>query len=40
MFKNRGPARLERVVWRIIPEDTTRLFELEKGCGINIGSPG
>lgn len=36
MFKNRGPAKLERVVWRIIPEDTTRLFELEKGGGINV----
>lgn len=40
MFKNRGPAKLEQVVWRIIPEDTTRLFELEKGGGINIGNPG
>ena len=36
MFKNRGPATLERVVWRVIPEDATRLFELEQGGGINV----
>ena len=36
MFKNRGPAKLERVIWRVIPEDTTRLFELEKGDGLNV----
>ena len=36
MFKNRGPAKLERVVWRVIPEDATRLFELEQGGGINV----
>jgi peptide/nickel transport system substrate-binding protein len=36
MFKNRGPAKVERVIWRIVPEDTTRLFELEKGGGLNV----
>ena len=36
MFKNHGPAKLERVVWRIVPEDATRLFELEKGPGLNV----
>ncbi|HYB44787.1 MAG TPA: ABC transporter substrate-binding protein [Candidatus Methylomirabilis sp.] len=36
MFKNPGPAKVERVVWRVIPEDATRLFELEQGGGINV----
>ena len=36
MFKNRGPAKLDRVVWRVIPEDATRLFELEQGGGLNV----
>jgi ABC-type transport system substrate-binding protein len=35
MFKNRGPAKIERVTWRIIPEATTLLFEVEKGGGVN-----
>jgi peptide/nickel transport system substrate-binding protein len=36
MFKNAGPAKLDRVVWRVIPEDATRLFELEQGGGVNV----
>jgi peptide/nickel transport system substrate-binding protein len=36
MFANRGPAKLDRVVWRVIPEDTTRLFELEQGGGLSV----
>ncbi len=35
MFGNRGPAKLDRVVWRIVPEATTLLFELEQG-GLNV----
>lgn len=30
-FENQGPAHLERVVWRLIPEDSTRIAELEAG---------
>jgi hypothetical protein len=34
-----SPKRLEATITSN-PEDTTRLLELEKGCGINIGNPG
>ncbi len=30
-FDNRGPAHFARVVWRLIPEDSTRIAELEAG---------
>lgn len=29
--ENKGPANFEEVVWRIIPEDSTRIAELEAG---------
>jgi peptide/nickel transport system substrate-binding protein len=31
--KNRGPAHLERMVFKVIPEDMTRILELEVGKG-------
>jgi peptide/nickel transport system substrate-binding protein len=31
--KNRGPAHLERMVFKVIPEDLTRILELEVGKG-------
>jgi peptide/nickel transport system substrate-binding protein len=34
-YANKGPAHVERVVWRKIPEDATRILELESG-GINM----
>jgi len=30
-FDNQGPAHFARVVWRLIPEDSTRIAELEAG---------
>jgi peptide/nickel transport system substrate-binding protein len=32
--KNRGPAHLERIVFRVVPEDMTRVMELETGRGV------
>jgi len=34
-YKNAGPAHVEKLVFRIIPEDTTRVLELESG-GVHI----
>lgn len=34
-FENQGPAHVERLTFRIIPEDTTRILELQSG-GIHI----
>lgn len=30
-FENQGPANFSQVVWRVIPEDSTRIAELEAG---------
>ncbi|MGE0725502.1 MAG: ABC transporter substrate-binding protein [Alphaproteobacteria bacterium] len=29
IYKNRGPAQIERMVWKIIPEDSTRLAAIQ-----------
>jgi len=34
-YKNAGPAHVDKLVMKIIPEDTTRVFELESG-GVHI----
>jgi peptide/nickel transport system substrate-binding protein len=31
MFQNRGPAHVERIVWRVMPESTARLAALQTG---------
>jgi peptide/nickel transport system substrate-binding protein len=33
IFQNRGPAQVERVVWRVIPEPTARLAAMQTGQG-------
>jgi len=33
IFENRGPAHVERIVWRVIPEPTARLAALQTGQG-------
>ncbi len=37
-YKNRGPAHVQNIVWRMIPEDASRVLELETG-GINVLYP-
>ncbi|MGE0153471.1 MAG: ABC transporter substrate-binding protein [Reyranellaceae bacterium] len=32
-YENRGPAKVDRVVWRVVPEDNTRIAALETGQG-------
>ncbi len=32
-YENRGPAKVDRIVWRVVPEDNTRLAALETGQG-------
>jgi len=31
MYENRGPAQVEQVVWRVVPEETTRLAAVTTG---------
>jgi peptide/nickel transport system substrate-binding protein len=31
MYQNRGPAHVERIVWRVVPEPTARLAALQTG---------
>jgi ABC-type transport system substrate-binding protein len=31
LFENRGPAHVERIVWRVVPEPTARLAALQTG---------
>lgn len=31
IFENRGPAYVDRIVWRVVPESATRLSEIEMG---------
>ncbi|WP_431285343.1 ABC transporter substrate-binding protein [Humitalea sp. 24SJ18S-53] len=33
IYENRGPAQVERVIWRVIPEPTARLAALQTGAG-------
>ena len=33
IYQNRGPAQIERVVWRVVPEDATRIAALQSGQG-------
>ncbi|WP_237213131.1 ABC transporter substrate-binding protein [Falsiroseomonas oryziterrae] len=33
IFENRGPAHVERIVWRVIPEPTARLAAMQTGQG-------
>ncbi len=33
IFQNRGPAHVERIVWRVIPEPTARIAALQTGQG-------
>jgi len=37
-YQNRGPAYLKEIVWKSLPEETTRLLELETG-GVQIVPP-
>jgi peptide/nickel transport system substrate-binding protein len=32
-YQNRGPAKLEKIVWRVVPEDNTRITALQTGQG-------
>ncbi|MGE0725503.1 MAG: ABC transporter substrate-binding protein [Alphaproteobacteria bacterium] len=31
LYQNRGPAHIERLVWKIVPEDSTRIAALQTG---------
>lgn len=33
IYENRGPAHVERIVWRVVPEPTARLAALQTGQG-------
>lgn len=32
-YENRGPAKVDKVIWRVVPEDNTRIAALETGQG-------
>jgi len=32
IFENRGPAQIERIIWRVVPEATARLAALQTGA--------
>ncbi|MBT9143927.1 MAG: Heme-binding protein A [Dehalococcoidia bacterium] len=36
--KNRGPAHLERIIFRVVPEAATRIMELERGRAVYTGA--